>query len=284
VNEFPELQGIAGRHYALAAGEPEPVALAIDEAWKPRFAADHIASEPLGQVLAVADRLDTLAGGFVAGLKPTGSKDPFSLRRAALGLARTIIEAPLALNLDALLARACEQFNVVTQVNPADIRQFIIDRLQAYYADQGIPVTQFNAVAQLQPVCLHDFDRRLHALNHFSQLPEAAALAAANKRTLNILRKAQVDIPHEVNSALLHELAERALFDALLSTRQATATQNDYVAQLTQLAGLRPLIDVFFEQVMVNSEDVALRGNRLALLQQLYQQLSQVAAIEWLSS
>jgi len=284
VNEFPELQGIAGRHYALAAGEAEPVALAIDEAWKPRFAADHIASEPLGQVLAVADRLDTLAGGFAAGLKPTGSKDPFSLRRTALGLARTIIEAPLALNLDALLARACEQFNVVTQVNPADIRQFIIDRLQAYYADQGIPVTQFNAVAQLQPACLHDFDQRLHALNQFSQLPEAAALAAANKRTLNILRKAQIDIPHEVNSTLLHEPAERALFDALLSTRQATATQNDYVAQLTQLAGLRPLIDVFFEQVMVNTEDMALRGNRLALLQQLYQQLSQVAAIEWLSS
>jgi len=284
VNEFPELQGIAGRHYALAAGEEEAVALAIDQAWQPRFAADHIAKEPLGQILAVAERLDTLAGGFAANLKPTGSKDPFSLRRAALGLARTIIEAPLVLNLDELLALACQQFSFVAEVNPADIRQFIIDRLQAYYADQGIPTTHFNAVAQLPLACLHDFDRRLRALNNFSYLPQAAALAAANKRTLNILRKAQANIPSEVNSTLLQEPAEHALFEALHNTRPTTAVQTDYVAQLTQLARLRPLIDAFFEQVMVNSEEAALRENRLALLQQLYRQLSDVAAIEWLSS
>jgi len=284
VNEFPELQGIAGRHYALAAGESPAVALAIDQAWQPRFASDHIASEPLGQILAVADRIDTLAGGFAANLKPTGSKDPFSLRRAALGLARTLIEAPLELNLDELLACACAQFSFVAEVKPAEIRQFIIDRLQAYYADQGIPVTHFNAVTQLQPGCLHDFDRRLHALHRFSQLPEATALAAANKRTLNILRKTQLDIPKDVDSALLHEPAEGALLDALHKISNDTATHSDYVAQLSQLASLRPLIDQFFEQVRVNVEDEALRNNRLALLQQLYQQLSRVAAIEWLSS
>jgi len=286
VNEFPELQGIAGRHYALAAGETQAVALAIDQAWQPRFASDSIAPSPLGQVLAVADRLDTLAGGFAAGLKPTGSKDPFSLRRTALGLARTIIEAPLELNLDQLLVLACQPFNGVAEVKPAEIRSFIIDRLQAYYADQSIPVTHFNAVAQLHLSCLHDFDQRLHALNDFSHLPEAAALAAANKRTMNILRKAQVSIPNEVNSALLHEPAERALFEALHHTDQATTRQKEknYLVQLTQLSQLRPLIDTFFEQVMVNTDDLALRENRLALLQQLYQQLSQVAAIEWLSS
>ena len=289
VGEFPELQGIAGRHYAIAAGEDADVALAIDEAYQPRFAADDIAASALGKVLAIAERLDTLAGGFAAGLKPTGNKDPFALRRNALGLARTLIESGFDLDLGALLAAANAGLaDKGVQADVAELADFITDRLKGYYADRGVPTSQFNAVAERKPASLYDFDRRIDAIGIFAALPEAAVLAAANKRIGNILRKAEdVVIPDSVDAALLAEPAESALAEAVAAAIAQTTPaleSKDYVSALTRLAGLRPQVDAFFDGVMVNAEDPALRANRLALLKQLGGRLGAVAAIEHLSS
>jgi len=287
VGEFPELQGIAGRHYAVAGGESPAVALAIDEAYQPRFAADDIAASPLGKVLAIAERLDTLAGGFAAGLKPTGNKDPFALRRNALGLARTIIESGFDLDLPALLAAANTGLaGRGVQADPGELYDFVIDRLRGYYADRGVPSTHFNAVAELRPASLYDFDRRIDAIGTFAQLPEAEALAAANKRIRNILRKAEGDIPGTIDPVLLREPAESELAEAVaaaIDDTGAALAQKDYVSVLGRLARLRPQVDAFFDGVMVNAEDPALRGNRLALLRTLGDRLGSVAAIEHLS-
>ena len=287
VGEFPELQGIAGRHYAVAGGESPAVALAIDEAYQPRFAADDIAASPLGKVLAIAERLDTLAGGFAAGLKPTGNKDPFALRRNALGLARTIIESGFDLDLPALLAAANAGLaGREVQADTGELYDFILDRLKGYYADRGVPATHFNAVVELKPASLYDFDRRIDAIGTFAQLPEAEALAAANKRIRNILRKAEGDIPGMIDPALLREPAESELAEAVVAAIDDTGAalaQKDYVSVLGRLARLRPQVDAFFDGVMVNAEDPALRGNRLALLRTLGDRLGSVAAIEHLS-
>lgn len=288
VNEFPELQGIAGRHYAVAGGESPSVALAIDESYQPRFAADDIALSPLGKVLAIAERLDTLAGGFAAGLKPTGNKDPFALRRNALGLARSIIESGFDLDLPALLATAnAGLVERKVQADGAELHDFIVDRLKGYYADKGVPATHFNAVAELKPASLYDFDRRIDAIGTFAQLPEAEALAAANKRIRNILRKADGEIPGSIDPSLLREPAESELAEAVVAAIDDTGTalaHKDYVAVLGRLARLRPQVDAFFDAVMVNAEDPALRGNRLALLRTLGDRLGSVAAIEHLSN
>ncbi|MFT4246716.1 MAG: glycine--tRNA ligase subunit beta [Pseudomonas sp.] len=313
VGEFPELQGIAGRHYAIAGGESPEVALAIDEAYRPRFAGDDIALSPVGKVLAIAERLDTLAGGFAAGLKPTGNKDPFALRRNALGLARTIIESGLDLDiLDTLgvaFGKVDESRFQVMQRNasakgglqmvgmsevspdprPAELHDFILDRLRGYYADKGVPATHFNAVAELKPHSLYDLDRRIDAIGTFAQLPEAEALAAANKRIRNILRKAEgtLEIPADLDRALLAEPAEQALAEAVeaaIGDTGASLHQKDYVGVLARLARLRPQVDAFFDAVMVNAEDPRLRANRLALLSKLGDRLGSVAAIEHLSS
>ncbi|WP_313321060.1 glycine--tRNA ligase subunit beta [Stenotrophomonas sp.] len=288
VNEFPELQGIAGRHYAVAGGESPSVALAIDESYQPRFAADDIALSPLGKVLAIAERLDTLAGGFAAGLKPTGNKDPFALRRNALGLARSIIESGFDLDLPALLATANAGLaERKVQADTGELHDFIVDRLKGYYADKGVPATHFNAVAELKPASLYDFDRRIDAIGTFAQLPEAEALAAANKRIRNILRKADGEIPASIDPSLLREPAESELAEAVtaaIDDTGAALAQKDYVAVLGRLARLRPQVDAFFDAVMVNAEDPALRGNRLALLRILGDRLGSVAAIEHLSS
>ncbi len=295
VNEFPELQGIAGRHYAVTGGESPEVALAIDEAYQPRFGGDDIALSLLGKVLAIAERLDTLAGGFAAGLKPTGNKDPFALRRNALGLARTIIESGFDLDLRALLTAAFNGLPAAVQPSverktdtlPQDVYDFILDRLRGYYADKGVPATHFNAVAELKPASLYDFDRRIDAIGTFAALPEAEALAAANKRIRNILRKAEGDIPGMVDPALLAEPAESELAEAVeaaIDDSNASLHHKDYVSVLARLARLRPQVDAFFDGVMVNAEDPALRGNRLALLKRLGDRLGSVAAIEHLSS
>ncbi|WP_295917833.1 glycine--tRNA ligase subunit beta [uncultured Xanthomonas sp.] len=320
VNEFPELQGIAGRHYALAAGEPSEIALAIDEAYQPRFAGDDIALSPLGKVLAIAERLDTLAGGFAAGLKPTGNKDPFALRRNALGLARTVIESGFDVDVKALLSTAAtqameairrsallkkldaaaeakregaetapvqHQVGAVSLEQVEEIFDFILDRLRGYYADKGVPATQFNAVAELKPASLYDFDRRIDAIGTFAALPEAEALAAANKRIRNILRKAEGEIPAQVDAGLLREPAERALAEAVeaaIAETDGALRQHDYVTVLNFLARLRPQVDAFFDGVMVNADDPALRRNRLALLKRLGERLGSVAAIEHLSA
>jgi glycyl-tRNA synthetase beta chain len=281
VNEFPELQGIAGRYYATAAGEPAAVAAAIDEAWMPRFSADAIAPSALGRVLAVAERLDTLAGGFRAGLKPTGNKDPFALRRNALGLARTLVEGGMDLGLDAALAAA--------GADVGEVRDFIMDRLRSYYAEQGVPSQQFEAVlAAWLPLgaSLVDFDRRLKAIAEFALLPEAAALAAANKRIRNILKKVEGALPEAIDPSLFAEAAERELaaaVSAAIADTDAALASRDYVAVLGRLARLRPQVDAFFDQVMVNVDAAAVRDNRLALLRRLADRLGSVAAIEHLS-
>lgn len=365
VNEFPELQGIAGRYYAAAAGEAPEVAAAIDEAYMPRFAGDAIAPSKLGQVLAIAERLDTLAGGFAAELMPSGNRDPFALRRTALGLTRTMIESKSPLRLDESLYLAIRHVNfeslIKTLLNkrfqesqksvPAEERkenhsvpldmlqavaageiedfigelhEFCMQRLRAYYADQGVTPQQFEAVAALmRPIgpsgpptsgsaaagageaamavvggpegpnnaaatsgSLLDFDRRLKAIGEFAKLPEAEALAAANKRIRNILRKADIAIPATVDTARFAEDAERdlhaAVEQAIADTDVALQTR-DYVAVLGRLARLRPAVDTFFDKVMVNADDAAVRGNRLALLQRLADRLGSVAAIEHLS-
>lgn len=295
VNEFPELQGIAGRHYAVVGGESPEVALAIDEAYQPRFGGDDIALSPLGKVLAIAERLDTLAGGFAAGLKPTGNKDPFALRRNALGLARTVIESGFDLDLRALVATAIAGLPAAVQPNaerktealPQELYDFVIDRLRGYYADKGVPATHFNAVAELKPASLYDFDRRIDAIGTFAALPEAEALAAANKRIRNILRKAEGAIPGMIDPALLAEPAESELAEAVeaaIDDSNASLHQKDYVSVLNRLARLRPQVDAFFDAVMVNAEDPALRANRLALLKRLGDRLGSVAAIEHLSN
>ena len=287
VNEFPELQGIAGRYYAQRAGETSEVALAIDEGYRPRFAADDIAASTLGKVLAIAERLDTLAGGFAAGLKPTGNKDPFALRRNALGLARTIIESGFELNLQALLVAANNQLaGKGVQADAHELYDFILDRLRGYFADRGVPVAHFTAVAEGKPASLADFARRVDAIGVFAQLPEAGALAAANKRIGNILKKADIAIPLMEDTALLKEPAELALAEAVEAAYADTGlalAQGDYVTVLTRLAQLRAPVDAFFDAVMVNAEDPAIRANRLALLQRLAARLGSVAAIEHLS-
>ena len=320
VNEFPELQGIAGRHYALAAGEPKEIALAIDEAYQPRFAGDDIALSPLGKVLAVAERLDTLAGGFAAGLKPTGNKDPFALRRNALGLARTVIESGFNLNLKELLSLARTESTAAivaselrtkaaaaadakskgvaadqavtasghtTAKDIEELYDFILDRLRGYYADKGVPAAHFNAVAELKPASLYDFDTRLDAIGTFATLQEAEALAAANKRIGNILKKADIAIPHAVDRALLTDPAESALaeaVEAVLGETDEALHHHDYVTVLNHLARLRPQVDAFFDSVMVNADDPAVRANRLALLKRLADRFRAVAAIEHLST
>ena len=326
VGEFPELQGVMGRYYASAAGAPGAVADAIDHAYQPRFAGDGIASSKLGQVLAIAERLDTLAGGFAAGLKPTGNKDAFALRRNGLGLARTLIEGELDLDLPALLKFALEEvrdqlaFSASAQANAAanespgkndgkaraaidvpalvgELHEFIIDRLRNYYADKGVPAAQFDAVATMVSAIaaeaapavtsLLDFDRRLKAIGAFAKLPEALALAAANKRIRNILRKTDAAIADAVDPALLSEAAERELHAAVTAAIQATdplLAERDYVGVLTRLSGLRPQVDAFFDSVMVMTDDPAVRGNRLALLRQLADRFAAVAAVEQLSA
>ncbi|MCR6664001.1 MAG: glycine--tRNA ligase subunit beta [Luteimonas sp.] len=330
VNEFPELQGIAGRHYAmqdaaladLSQDDRAAIANAIDESWQPRFAGDDIALSSLGKVLAIAERLDTLAGGFAAGLKPTGNKDAFALRRNALGLARTIIESGFDFDILNYIAvsrhRAFVDAAAATNrlldeaksdkerkslseqkadfererdgdatLGIAELYDFILDRLRGYYVDKGVPVSHFNAVAELKPASLYDFDRRIDAIGTFAQLPEAEALAAANKRILNILKKSSDEIPAIEDKELLREPAESALAEAVEAVYAETGhalAHGDYVDALAHLARLRPQVDAFFDGVMVNVDDDALRRNRLALLKRLADRLGSVAAIEHLSA
>ncbi|TCZ81432.1 glycine--tRNA ligase subunit beta [Lysobacter sp. N42] len=295
VGEFPELQGIAGRVYALHdaaladVGDAErfELAQALDEIYMPRHAGDGIAPSKLGQVLAIAERLDTLAGGFAAGLRPTGNKDPFALRRNALGLARTLLEGGHDLVLHELVERAVALQPVqAPDVGAYDITHFVYDRLRGYYADRGAAPQQFDAVLNAVHESLPDFDARVQAVREFVRLPEAEALAAANKRIRNILRKAEGEVASTVDASRFTEEAERDLARALAGAVADTdplLDRRDYAAVLARLAQLRPVVDTFFDRVMVNVEDAAVRRNRLALLQQLADRLGSVAAIEHLS-
>jgi len=294
VNEFPELQGIAGRYYAKAANESTEVAAALDEAYMPRFAGDAIAPSKLGQVVAIAERLDTLAGGFAAGLMPTGNKDPFALRRNALGLARTLLDGRHDFDIEALLKHALQlQPRVSQAVDEAMIgdeagllANFVYDRLRNYYAERLVPSAHFAAVEAVEHESLPDFDRRIGAIGEFAKLPEAEALAAANKRIRNILKKVDGEVPTAIDPARFVEDAERELadvVDAAIADTDPLLAQRDYVAVLGRLARLRPQVDAFFTHVMVNVDDLAVRNNRLALLKRLSDRLGSVAAIEHLS-
>ncbi|MHB8448766.1 MAG: glycine--tRNA ligase subunit beta [Rudaea sp.] len=298
VGEFPELQGVMGRYYSAASGENLDVATALDEFYRPRFAGDAIARGRIGQVLAIAERLDTLAGIFAVGGKPSGSKDPFALRRAALGLARTLIEGGLELDLEALLREAVELLPPIAPAKDAKatfantkqgltdaLRDFIHERLRGYYAEQGFSADQFDAVQAVEPESLLDFDRRLRAVAEFAKLPEAAALAAANKRIGNILRQAAEDGAGRVDPGLLDAGAERELHDRIecsVAAMAPLAKADGYVDMLRALAALHAPVDAFFEQVMVMAEDPARRRNRIALLAGLRRLFLQVADISLL--
>ncbi len=309
VGEFPELQGVMGRYYASHDGESPTVAEALDSHYQPRFGRDRIAADRLGQVLAVAERLDTLAGIFAIGMKPGGNKDPFALRRAALGLARTLIEGGLELDLrgsfiealellpDAALAAGLKpgKDGKRPSLNAGERRailvdelcEFVFERLRGYYAEQGFDHAQFESVLAVQPASLADFDRRLRAVVEFGRCPEAASLAAANKRVANILRKQaeEADAPpigRAVDPAHFEADAERELADALASAQHdnvAPLVAGDYAAVLARLAQLQVPVDAFFDSVLVNADDPAVRANRLALLNQLKTQFSSVADI-----
>lgn len=288
VGEFPELQGIAGRYYAAAEGESAELALALDEVYMPRFAGDQIASSALGKVLAIAERLDTLAGGFAAGLKPTGNKDAFALRRNALGLARTLIEGGVELGLRDALSWALAQVSGAGPVNRTELEEFIIERLRSYYEGEGVyQPDNFEAVVAVAPASLTDFDARLRAINGFKSVDAAPALAAANKRIRNILKKTEEALPESINATLFENDAERALADATETAIAATdplLAARDYVGVLSRLAELRPQVDAFFDAVMVMADDPAVRGNRLALLKRLSDRFLAVADVSLLAA
>lgn len=288
VGEFPDLQGIMGRYYAQAQHEDARVAEALDGQYQPRFAGDDLPNGAVSQALAIADKLDTITGIYGIGQVPTGDKDPFGLRRSALGLVRIIIEKALDLDLQ-LMIRYSLELHANIDVNDAlvmDIYEFIISRLKAYYADQGVTAEQFEAVRVCGPSHPLDFAKRIDAVCQFSNMEEAASLSSANKRIANILKKVTVALPEEVSAALFSEAAEQQLFSALDALRESVSTkiaERDYTGAMQLLATIRQPVDAFFDGVMVMAEDEAVKLNRLALLNQIYQLFRQVADISRLS-
>ena len=299
VEEFPELQGVMGSYYAQADGEPHEVVLAIREHYLPRSAGDALPATRTGLALAIADKLDTIAGIFAIDDKPTGAKDPFGLRRAALGIQRILIEKALDLDLKAAIARALAAVrtdierlrnaatraaaaNLTLDATAEEIYDFLMERLRAYYLEgagaapmpgrAAVTTEMFDAVLATRPVSPLDFDARLKALSTFLELPEAVSLTAANKRIANILRKAKATPPPEVDVLALRESAEVRLFDSMRGLRDSVAAataEREYAGALGRLAQLRPAVDAFFDQVMVLDENPKLRANRLSLLAQL---------------
>ena len=292
VGEFPELQGIMGRYYATADGEPADVAAAIDEHYLPRAAGGELPTTGAGIAVALADKLDTLAGIFAIGQKPSGTKDPFGLRRAAIGSLRILIEKKVGLDLRALTARAVQLQPVSNPTVDAELWDYIVERLRAYFLDStnagaiaGVTTEMFDAVRASSPVSPVDFGARLAALVKFLALPEAASLTAANKRIANILKKAEVGGAGTVDVALLNEPAEKALHEALagiVADVDRALTKRDYGAALGKLATLRATVDGFFDDVMVNTDDPNLKRNRLALLAQLRHHFTRIADLSCL--
>ncbi|MEN3110479.1 glycine--tRNA ligase subunit beta [Uliginosibacterium paludis] len=287
VGEFPELQGIMGGYYAKHDGLGDTVADAIEDHYKPRFAGDELPRNAVGVVVALADKLETLVGMFGIGQLPTGDKDPFALRRHALGVIRMLIERDLALSLDELLRDAAAAFGALIADASGALAGFIYERLAGSLREQGYSAQEVDAVLALRPQRLGDVAKRLAAVRAFAALPEAAALAAANKRVGNILKKIEGELPTEVKPALLVEAAEQALFAALgevaPKSEQAFA-QGDYTASLQALAALRGPVDAFFDGVMVNADDLQLRANRQALLGQLHGLMNRIADLSRLSA
>jgi glycyl-tRNA synthetase beta chain len=276
VGEFASLQGVMGKRYAQKAGEADEVAEALDEQYKPRGASDDTASTTTGQILSISDKLDTLVGIFAIGQKPTGEKDPYALRRAALGILRTIIERQLDLDLKQLITVSAEL--LADKVDAGKVKQdvfdYILERLHAYYLDRGVTADVFDAVSALSPSRPLDFDKRIKAVTAFRELAEAESLAAANKRVANILKKSALGNTVVVDESLLSEDAEKKLYQTLSALSQAVEPMfdsGDYEAALSQLSSLREPVDEFFDSVMVMADDEAIKNNRIALLNTMNQ-------------
>jgi glycyl-tRNA synthetase beta chain len=285
VGEFPELQGIMGGYYARHDGLSREVAEAIEDHYKPRFAGDELPREMVGVVVALADKLETLFGMFGIGQLPTGDKDPFALRRHALGVIRILVEKDLPLNLSDLLAMALPVFGDKIKNESAALSAFIYDRLSSSLREQGVTAQEADAVLALAPPRLSEVHKRLDAVRAFAALPESPALAAANKRIGNILKKAG-EVDAHVNPALLQEDAEKALYalmQKLLPESEAQFKAGDYTASLQTLAALRAPVDAFFDDVMVNAEDMDLRLNRQGLLKSLQVAMNRVADLSRLA-
>ena len=286
VFEFTDTQGVMGMHYARHDGEDEEVAVALNEQYMPRFAGDELPKSLVASAVALADKFDTLTGIFGIGQAPKGSADPFALRRAALGALRIIVEKNLPLDLEDLVKKSAALFGdkLTNQNVVADVVDFMLGRFRAWYQDEGIAVDVIQAVLARRPTRPADFDARVRAVSHFRTLDSAEALAAANKRVSNILAKADAAIG-EINLTACVEPAEKALAEAVLALRtevQPLIAQGDYTAVLDKLANLRAPVDSFFDNVMVNAEDPALRQNRLAILNTLQGLFLQVADISLL--
>ena len=274
VGEFPEMQGVAGYYYAKADGEPEDVALALNEQYMPRGAGAELPTTLTGAAVAIADKLDTLVGIFGIGMLPTGSKDPYALRRAALGILRILIEKKLDLDLIETVKFAVAQFGakVKTAGLPEQVLEFIFDRLRARYEDEGVEVAVYLSVRALQPGSALDFDQRVQAVQAFRKLPQAAALAAVNKRVSNLLSKAEGNVANTVEPKYFDNANEFSLYSAIQQADHAVqpmAAERQYSESLARLATLREPVDAFFEAVMVNAEDPNVRANRYALLARL---------------
>lgn len=285
VGEFPELQGIAGTYYARLNNEPKAVADAIEEQYLPKFSGDKLPATDIGTALALADRIDTLVGIFGIGEAPTGSKDPFSLRRASIGILRILIEKKLALNLVVLIEQALKNYqgkidNLAKTFT--DVMEFINARYRAMYTEKGMAVDTIVAVQAINPHMPLDFDERIRAVQAFRSLPQAQSLAEANKRVANILAKADGQVSDKVDDSLLAEDAEKALFKAVQNAQTTTKPlqeKADYQGILTELASLATPLTAFFDHVMVNADDEKLKNNRLALLKQVRSLFLSVADI-----
>ena len=289
VGEFPELQGIMGRYYALHDGLSSDIADAIEDHYKPRFAGDSLPRGQVGTIVALADKLETLVGMFGIGQIPTGDRDPFALRRHALGVIRMLAENDLDLPLDALLQTANSSFAAVEGFRSAEttLADFVYDRLAGNLREQGYTAQEVDAVVSQRPQRLGDVPKRLAAVRAFAALPGSAALAAANKRVANILKKVENPVEAVVDTGLLKDGAEIALHEALVDVvprADAAFATGDYAESLQVLAALRDPVDAFFDGVMVNADDPALRANRLGLLAKLHGAMNRVADISKLSA
>jgi glycyl-tRNA synthetase beta chain len=286
VGEFPELQGVMGGYYARHDGESEAIAFAVEDHYKPRFAGDQLPRNQVGVVVALADKLETLVGLFGIGEQPTGDKDPYALRRHALGVIRLLVERDLPLSLDGLLTLAVQAFaRGSIGETQTDISTFVFERFAGQLREQGYTAGEVDAVLSMRPMQLNRVPRQLEAVRNFAALPEAPALASANKRVGNILKKADA-VPGAVQPALFAEEAERALqaaLDAVRPRADAAFDRGDYTASLRELAALKAPVDAFFDSVMVNADDPALRANRLALLGGLQKAMNRVADLSRLA-
>ena len=288
VGEFPELQGIMGGYYARHDGETETVAFAIEDHYKPRFAGDALPRNATGLAVALADKLETLAGLFGIGQQPSGDKDPFALRRHALGVLRMLTERDLPLSLRALIDAAFAVFPAGTLgAAQTDLETFVFERFAGLLREQGYSAQEVDAVLSLRPLRIDLVPRQLAAVRAFAALPEAASLAAANKRIANILKKSDAGAAAAVDAGLLREEAERDLHGAMTGAcplADALFDNGEYAASLRELAVLKAPVDAFFDQVMVNAEDAALRANRLALLGALHAAMNRVADLSRLAA